>query len=578
MHRLIPYLLFVLVCGLISIGFGRSSAVFASSFNLSPVRTTSHNHTPAQTTSSNLLQDSGFEQQGIAWEACGNVGLVDAQSEGAEFVYAGRYAIVMGIVMGISADGSDCPQLPNNSVPKQILSQSLSIPANARAVTVSFWFRGFAGTSVDIFLARGFYQFDPDLGGVKLGSFSTDQPPGWQLYRTVLTDDRLDLVRGQTLRFSIVIQGDVPVERDAALLIDEVQVVAADLRTAPAPLPPALRGDGSRPLAVIRAEGSNDRWLYRMDTDGTNLQLIYRGLLNDVRYPVWSPNGQQIAVADNNTWPWPVRDPDPQNNLAATAITVLNADGSGSRQLYQTQSQKGSRCPFVALPGQSETPSSIVRVNRLTWMPDGQRLAFTNVGFLTFCDGRISGGRADVYLSPVPPALTPTDVTSFAANPSINRNRQLLFESFGNNRTTGIWEADLPSSRENLLIAHRAESQPVWAPDGRRFVVKRDTSSPSEDRSERTQAIVLYDRQNPSNPRMLLFADHGRSIDHVRWSPDGMYLVYTLHRLDGGTDIWWLDVTSGATGPITTDGRALEADWRPGSTLQRVFVPLVTRN
>lgn len=573
MHRLIPYLLFVLVCGLISIGFGRSSAVFASSFNLSPVRTTSHNHTPAQTTSSNLLQDSGFEQQGVAWEACGNVGLVDAQSEGAEFVYAGRYAIVMGI----SADGSDCPQLPNNSVPKQILSQSLSIPANARAVTVSFWFRGFAGTSVDIFLALGFYQFDPDLGGVKLGSFSTDQPPGWQLYRTVLTDDRLDLVRGQTLRFSIVIQGDVPVERDAALLIDEVQVVAADLRTAPAPLPPALRGDGSRPLAVVRAEGSN-RWLYRMDTDGSNLQLIYRGLLNDVRYPAWSPNGQQIAVADNNTWPWPVRDPDPQNNLAATAITVLNADGSGSRQLYQTQSQKGSRCPFVALPGQSETPSSIVRVNRLTWMPDGQRLAFTNVGFLTFCDGRISGGRADVYLSPIPPALTPTDVTSFAANPSINRNRQLLFESFGNNRTTGIWEADLPSSRENLLIAHRAESQPVWAPDGRRFVVKRDTSSPSEDRSERTQAIVLYDRQNPSNPRMLLFADHGRSIDHVRWSPDGMYLVYTLHRLDGGTDIWWLDVTSGATGPITTDGRALEADWRPGSTLQRVFVPLVTRN
>jgi len=573
MNRLIPYLLFVLVCGLISIGFGRSSAVFASSFNVSPVRTTSHNHTPAQTTSSNLLQDSGFEQQGVAWEACGNVGLVDAQSEGAEFVYAGRYAIVMGI----SADGSDCPQLPNNSVPKQILSQSLSIPANARAVTVSFWFRGFAGTSVDIFLARGFYQFDPDLGGVKLGSFSTDQPPGWQLYRTVLTDDRLDLVRGQTLRFSIVIQGDVPVERDAALLIDEVQVVAADLRTAPAPLPPALRGDGSRPLAVVRAEGSN-RWLYRMDTDGSNLQLIYRGLLNNVRYPVWSPNAQQIAVADNNTWPWPVPDPDPQNNLAATAITVLNADGSGSRQLYQTQSQKGSRCPFVALPGQSETPSSIVRVNRLTWMPDGQRLAFTNVGFLTFCDGRIAGGRADVYLSPVPPALTPTDVASFAANPSINRNRQLLFESFGNNRTTGIWEADLPSSRENLLIAHRAESQPVWAPDGRRFVVKRDTSSPSEDRSERTQAIVLYDRQNLSNPRMLLFADHGRSIDHVRWSPDGMYLVYTLHRLDGGTDIWWLDVTSGATGPITTDGRALEADWRPGSTLQRVFVPLVTRN
>ncbi|MBO9317328.1 MAG: PD40 domain-containing protein [Chloroflexus sp.] len=544
-----------------------------SSTSLLP-NTASHDSPSAQTASSNLLQNGGFEQQGAAWEACGNVGLVDAQSEGAEFVYAGRYAVVMGI----NADGSGCPQIPDLTVPKQILSQSLSIPANARAVTVSFWFRGFAGTRVDIFLARSLYQFDPDLGGVKLGSFSTDQPPGWQLYRTVLTDTQLDRVRGQTLRFSIVIQ-DVLVERDAALLIDEVQVVAADLRTAPAPLPPALRGDGSRPLAVVRAEGSN-RWLYRMDTDGSNLQLIYRGLLNDVRHPVWSPNGQQIAVADNNTWPWPVPDPDPQNNVSATAITVLNADGSGSRQVYQTQSRKGSRCPFVALPGQSETPSSIVRVNRLTWMPDGQRLAFTNVGFRAFCDGRISGGRADVYLSPIPPALTPTDVTSFAANPSINRNRQLLFESFGNNRTTGIWEADLQTQppRETLLIGHRAESQPVWAPDGRRFVVKRVTSSPSEYSSERPNAIVLYDRQNLSNPRMLLFADHGQSISNMRWSPDGRYLIYTLNRFDGGSDIWWLDVASGATGPITTDGRALEADWRPGSTLQRVFVPLVTRN
>jgi len=575
MNRFIPYLLFILVCGLISTVSGRSPSVFAmSSTSLLP-NTASHDSPSAQTASSNLLQDGGFEQQGVAWEACGNVGLVDAQSEGAEFVYAGRYAVVMGR----NADGSGCPQLPNLTVPKQILSQSLSIPANARAVTVSFWFRGFAGTSVDIFLARGFYQFDPDFGGVKLGTFLTDQPPGWQLYRTVLTDDQLDLVRGQTLRFSIVIE-DVPVERDAVLLIDEVQVVAADLRTAPAPLPPALRGDGSRPLAVIRAEGSN-RWLYRMDTDGSNLQLIYRGLLNNVRHPVWSPNGQQIAVADNNTWPWPVPDPDPQNNVSATAITVLNADGSGSRQVYQTQSRKGSRCPFVALPGQSETPSIIVRVNELTWMPDGQRLAFTNVGFLAFCDGSISGGRADVYLSPIPPALTPTEVTSFAASPSINRNRQLLFQdSVGNNRTRGIWEADLQTQppRETLLIGHHAERQPVWAPDGRRFVVRRVTSSPSDYSSERPNAIVLYDRQNLSNPRMLLFADHGRSIDNVRWSPDGRYLIYTLNRFDGGTDIWWLDVASGATGPITTDGRALEADWRPGSTLQRVFVPLVTRN
>jgi hypothetical protein len=100
-----------------------------------------------------------------------------------------------------------------------------------------------------------FYQFDPGLIGVKLGTFPTDQPPGWQLYRTVLQGERLERVRGRTLRFAIVIQGGTSVGPDTVLLIDDVQVIAADGRTAASPLPPALRGDGSRPLAVIRVEG-----------------------------------------------------------------------------------------------------------------------------------------------------------------------------------------------------------------------------------------------------------------------------------------------------------------------------------
>ncbi|MGQ9550773.1 MAG: hypothetical protein ACUVSY_05895 [Roseiflexus sp.] len=219
---------------------------------------------------SNLIENGGFERSEV-WEACGNVGIIDAHESGTEAVYSGRYAAVMGV----EANGSACPQLPDLSTPKQILSQQVTIPADAGAVTVAFWFRAFAGTEVDVFLAQGFYQFDPNLGGVKLGTFSTDQPPGWQLYRTVLQGERLERVRGQTVRFSIVIQGRTDIGANAALLIDDVQVIAADGRTAASPLPPALRGDGSRPPAVIRAEGQNRR-LYRMDTDGTNAQMIIK--------------------------------------------------------------------------------------------------------------------------------------------------------------------------------------------------------------------------------------------------------------------------------------------------------------
>lgn len=553
-------LLFVCVCGL----FGSGTMALSQS--------------SAPTNALNLIQDGGFEQKGEGWEVCGNVVLIDAQSVGAEFVYSGRYAIRMGR----DADGSDCPQLPDLTTPKQILTQQISIPANADAVTVSFWFRAAAGTSVDVFLAEGLYQFDPNLNGVKLGSFATDQPPGWQLYRTVLQGDRLDRVRGRTLRFSIVIQGRTDVGPDTVLLIDDVRVVAADERTIASPLPPALRGDGSRPLAVVRREGQS-RWLYRMDTDGGNVQLIYRGLLGNVRHPAWSPNGQRIAVVDNNTWPWPAPDPDPQNNLIASAVTVLNADGSDARQIYQTQSRKGSRCPFVPTPGErSETPSFILRVSGVQWMPDNNRIVLSQTGFGVFCNGSFAqGGRSDI-LSVTPPSTAPSTLAEHATRPSVNRNGQVLFDGFDlsssrNNRADGVWEAT-PGAQplERRLLTNNADREPVWAPDGERFAVVRVTTSPSADVSDRTFAIMLYNLQRLNNPRMLLFADHGRLISSLSWSPDGAYLVYTLAQFDGRTDIWWLDVSTGATGPVTTDGVALEAVWRPGST-NRVFLPLVVR-
>ena len=534
--------------------------------------------TQSPTSTANLIQNGSFEQQFEGWERCGNVALVDAKEAGAESVYSGRYAAVMGV----NADGSNCPQLPDLTTPKQILSQPVSIPGNADAVTVSFWFRAAAGTTVDVFLANNFYQFDPNLIGVKLGTFPTDQPPGWQLYRTVLQGERLERVRGRTLRFAIVIQGGTGVGPGTLLLIDDVQVIAADGRTTASPLPPALRGDGSRPLAVIRVEGQN-RWLYRMDTDGANAQLIYRGLLSNVRYPAWSHDGQRIAVVDNNTWPWPTPDPDPQNNLVASAITVINADGSGARQVYQTQSRKGSRCPFIPGPGNpTETPSLILRISSVQWLPDNNRIALTQVGFGAFCDGRLAqGGTADI-LSLTPPSLVTSPLAQRATAPSINRNGKMLFHGFDlsrpRNRADGIWELDLGAQppSETHLIAHSADRSPVWAPDGRRFAVVRVTTSPSAYVSERTYAIMLYDRQNLNNPRMILFADHGRSVSSLSWSPDGAYLVYTLYQSDGGGDIWCLDVSTGATGPITTDRQARDVAWRPVS-VSRVFLPLVVR-
>lgn len=119
-----------------------------------------------------------------------------------------------------------------------------------------------------------------------------------------------------------------------------------------------------------------------------------------------------------------------------------------------------------------------------------------------------------------------------------------------------------------------------FGPEGGKVGHIRDGSAArlatSSDVGDRIFAIMIYDRQNLDNPRMVLFADHGRTIGNLSWSPNGAYLIYSLARFDGRTDIRWLDIATGATGPVTTDGSMLEARWRPGAQ-QRVYLPLAVR-
>jgi Tol biopolymer transport system component len=110
---------------------------------------------------------------------------------------------------------------------------------------------------------------------------------------------------------------------------------------------------------------------------------------SDDRHPTWSPNGQHIAFTRESEGEWP----------ANRAIHVVNADGSGLKQLCTACSQPawspdGQRIAFVKLYEDAPNPIAVMDADGTdvaiitdpegeetndahpSWSPDGERIAF----------------------------------------------------------------------------------------------------------------------------------------------------------------------------------------------------------
>lgn len=540
----------------------------------------------------NLVADAGFEGSG-SWNVCGGAVFADAQASGPSAVHSGRYAAQFRN----PSTGANCPAAPPGyeyfSKAPQAVWQNVAVPAGAPAVTVSFWYRvdGVPATDLDVFLASNMYRFTNSFVGADLNNVSGFALPGWQLFRHVLNADELAAVRGKTLLLAFRLND--PLGRDETLTfgIDDVQVVMADAHTTGAPPPAALRGDGTRPIAYVHADADNtyNRRLYRMDTDGQNAGLVYRGQLSDVGGPVWSRGGDRIALIDGNTYP--AGEPNPDKYVSATALTVLNADGANPRQIFQTGGVPGSPCPA---PGGTATDDFIQELTHLSWASDDRSLVTSIFAYLRDCNGKLGGGLARIETVPAAGGAS-TKILDFATTPEVSRDGRIVFEAYdlqGGNRAGSVWvyEAAAQPAGQKLLEpkGYDDDGDPTWLPDNRRFATLRPTMSYRFDAdSTRSQAIMLFDRQDLANPRMLLLADHG-SVSDLAVSPDGAYLLYTLGTSEGNTtkyNIWWLDIATGASGPVTSDGLSSDPDWRqaagspggPSRLPRRVSIPWAAR-
>ncbi len=103
-----------------------------------------------------------------------------------------------------------------------------------------------------------------------------------------------------------------------------------------------------------------------------------------------------------------------------------------------------------------------------------------------------------------------------------------------------------------------------WSPDETQLVIAEQGSGSAviNGEIENIYTIKLLDVAT-GQAENLLRVDHGSMVANLSWSPNGAFIIYSLN-LDGGggAQIWWLEVATGKTGPITNTINGYAASWR----------------
>jgi hypothetical protein len=541
-----------------------------------------HHPAPAAAQAANLLKNSGFESGAAEWEFCGAAESVDAQVTGTTpaMVYAGRRAVRLTF-----DENNRCGEVIFD--PYAAAAQTISIPASAQDVTVSFRYSRVGNPVFPLKVTLA----EPD-GFNFLAQVDIDNLPGWHLFRYELTAEQLARVRGRHVQLLLATEfysssSSPPQAARPGFYLDDVRVVAGLERTATAARPADLRADGTAPIVYLDAELGG---IARMEADGSRRRLIYSNRPAPLS-PAWSSAGDRVAVIEGSLTP--ANSSDVRVNPAfISLIKVLSASGGSAREIYRTSGVAGFR-PTVPTTGDPERPALDVEASSIAWSPDDRQIALSLCASNRSKSGSTSDPICWVELIEVATGQSKGKYEPGFA-PRWSRSNRIIYsnEDAYKAKAQGIYEVDRSVSPtiERLLVpgmggqfkpAQFNDRSPAWSPDGTRFATVRNVSGNHYNEGGGYvvhYGIMLFTRGNPLG-RQILLSDHGDSISRLSWSPDGKFIIYTLYTGDRG-DIWWLDTRSGATGPLTSNGASAAGDWWPislAALTQRAYLPLLRR-
>jgi Tol biopolymer transport system component len=281
----------------------------------------------------------------------------------------------------------------------------------------------------------------------------------------------------------------------------------------PADIAFASRRDGNWEICVMDAAGRQQRRLTRRSAED--------------RFPLWSPDGRQIAFSSlagagaEDSWGlWLMNaDGTGQRRLASHVIAkstrgwspdgkriVLTAMTANNVDIHVVDVQTGQLTRLTSAPGEDRDPS---------WSPDGRQLVFSSSReglpqvYVMGADGSHQRRLTNQVTAVLAPRWSPDGaLIAFTSGPDGNRDLYLM------NATGGTVQRLTKGT-------HLTRDPAAWSPDGSRIAVQ------IADGKDYNVGIV-----RPGNaPRAPLLVASSPAYDgSFTWSPDGKHLAFISDR------------------------------------------------
>ncbi len=225
------------------------------------------------------------------------------------------------------------------------------------------------------------------------------------------------------------------------------------------------------------------------------------------------------------------------------------AGSAASRMLFVS----GGRVYRADSDGHDITPLTPAGQTALSpaWSPDGQRIAFTQLG-----EGR--GGILVQTLSNSAGFVAPGSQTALNITPAFSPDGRTLAFAHSDERGTDIYTANVTERccAQRLTVGRYADNlSPTFSPDGRRIAFISTRAGPP-------QLYVMA--ADGTDQELLAPFDFGAtgSSNAPEWSPDGASVVF--HReVSGSPQIFVVDVSGRRVRQLTSSGRNEDPTWAP---------------